>query len=308
MLPSVLLWLMTIATLFLTTQIAFRAPNIVEYQQRAIAAAGSPPPPPPALDSRIPAWIGTAAIAISIVGAMSGVLWVVSTIEVPVDNQSGNVDLNWTKIIIGGLQYGCSMLLIGLARPRRIIRLPAMVLVMTTYLFWTTMNSWLLTNLMVVLAILNGLVFLRRNWSFARLAVIGVAITLLYDAIQVFYTGAMDQLIKPAVHESLPVLLVIPRQLNPVSEPAAFIGAGDIIIPGILVVAAAFIGARIGQSRLYWWSLAGYAIGLTVTIIMSVAFDATQPALIYLMPGVIGGVCLAAWRGGVLPELRQPAT
>jgi minor histocompatibility antigen H13 len=58
---------------------------------------------------------------------------------------------------------------------------------------------------------------------------------------------------------------------------------------------------------------AGYTFGLALTIVVMNVFNAAQPALLYIVPSVLGAVALHAWQrkeltkvGPTLPCLSSP--
>ena len=112
-----------------------------------------------------------------------------------------------------------------------------------------------------------------------------------------------------------PIKLLFPRTLAAAraaagaasSAPAPFsmLGLGDIVIPGVFVAlllrrdaAAGKRGARgaprAGARPLFPAAFGGYVAGLAATIVVMVAFDAAQPALLYIVPAVLGATAAAA--------------
>merc|ERR1712087_909081 len=51
------------------------------------------------------------------------------------------------------------------------------------------------------------------------------------------------------------------------------------------------------------WTFAGYVLGLVATIVVMNVFNAAQPALLYIVPGVVGAAGLKALIDGNLKEL-----
>ena len=84
------------------------------------------------------------------------------------------------------------------------------------------------------------------------------------------------------------------------------LGLGDIVIPGIFVaLALRFDVSRGIKNRYFNSAFLGYTVGLTVTIIVMNWFQAAQPALLYIVPGVIGFVAVhCLWNGEVKPLLE----
>lgn len=94
----------------------------------------------------------------------------------------------------------------------------------------------------------------------------------------------------------------------------SMLGLGDVVIPGFLLAllirfdaerAKAFPQSRRGAfPRPYFVSaMAGYAIGLCLTIAVMTHFGAAQPALLYLVPACLGATILTGFVRGELTEL-----
>jgi len=73
------------------------------------------------------------------------------------------------------------------------------------------------------------------------------------------------------------------------------------LVPGIFVaLALRFDVSRGIKNRYFNSAFLGYTVGLTVTIIVMNWFQAAQPALLYIVPGVIGFVAVhCLWNGEV---------
>ncbi|TLZ48854.1 MAG: hypothetical protein E6K18_08515 [Methanobacteriota archaeon] len=117
----------------------------------------------------------------------------------------------------------------------------------------------------------------------ALLLLIGLAV---YDAISVYKTKHMVTLADAVATQRLPILIVVPKtrgysflrqkslkdQIASGEErEAMFMGLGDVIIPGILVVSAsATLGARVAQGTLpnvLVFGVAGYVVVSLVTLL-----------------------------------------
>lgn len=59
-----------------------------------------------------------------------------------------------------------------------------------------------------------------------------------------------------------------------------------------------------GSGKVYFYSaMVGYTIGLVVTLVVMQTFKAAQPALLYIVPGVVGCVMLQAAMRGEIKQL-----
>ncbi|KAL5208146.1 hypothetical protein ABZP36_032581 [Zizania latifolia] len=101
-----------------------------------------------------------------------------------------------------------------------------------------------------------------------------------------------------------PIKLLFPTA--DAARPFSMLGLGDIVIPGIFVALALRFDVSRGIKNCYFNSaFLGYMVGLTVTIIVMNWFQAAQPALLYIVPGVIGFVAVhCLWNGEVKPLLE----
>ncbi|PRW61442.1 signal peptide peptidase-like [Chlorella sorokiniana] len=108
-----------------------------------------------------------------------------------------------------------------------------------------------------------------------------------YDIFWVFATPVM---VSVAKNFEAPIKLLFPRPWDaPVGGKAQFsmLGLGDIVIPGIFV--AIMLRYDVAHRARYFYSaFAGYAAGLVATIVVMNVFKAAQPALLYIVPGVLG--------------------
>ncbi|KAK9820672.1 hypothetical protein WJX74_004224 [Apatococcus lobatus] len=110
-----------------------------------------------------------------------------------------------------------------------------------------------------------------------------------YDIFWVFFTPVMVSVAKSF---DAPIKLLFPR-LPAGSEkmPFAMLGLGDIVIPGIFVALMLRYDASRHFKRKYFVSaFGGYVLGLGTTIAVMVIFNAAQPALLYIVPAVLGAV------------------
>eukprot|EP01041_Mallomonas_annulata_P009953 gene9953-20691_t len=112
----------------------------------------------------------------------------------------------------------------------------------------------------------------------------------------------------------LPIKLLMPS-----NKRTLMLGLGDIVLPGMFVNFAYridqfnlqiqkkytlfFANKKLPFITYHNLSLIGYMIGLMLAFTISIVFQHAQPALIYLVPGVILPVITLAWCRGELLEL-----
>ncbi|PSR95420.1 Signal peptide peptidase [Actinidia chinensis var. chinensis] len=105
-----------------------------------------------------------------------------------------------------------------------------------------------------------------------------------YDIFWVFFTPVMVSVAKSF---DAPIKLLFPTA--DAARPFSMLGLGDIVIPGIFVALALRFDVSRGKESQYFKSaFLGYTLGLVLTIIVMNWFQAAQPALLYIVPSVIG--------------------
>mmetsp|Transcript_18937 Transcript_18937/g.53063 ORF Transcript_18937/g.53063 Transcript_18937/m.53063 type:complete len:355 (-) Transcript_18937:316-1380(-) len=130
----------------------------------------------------------------------------------------------------------------------------------------------------------------------------------LYDIFWVFCTPVM---VSVATNFDAPIKLLFPRVVDELGKrPYAMLGLGDIVIPGIFVALMLRMDVSTGfRSNYFQSAFGGYVLGLGSTIVIMNVFNAAQPALLYIVPAVLGCVFLhAAVRGEVKKVLTFDET
>ena len=136
-----------------------------------------------------------------------------------------------------------------------------------------------------------------------------------YDVFWVFCTPVMVTVAKSF---DAPIKLLFPRSLAAArgvaaaagskASPFSMLGLGDIVIPGVFVALLLRRDAARGSKKAgspakgagayFTAAYAGYVAGLAATIVVMNVFEAAQPALLYIVPAVLGCVgALAGARG-----------
>lgn len=139
---------------------------------------------------------------------------------------------------------------------------------------------------------------------------------LVYDVFWVYIqpeiTGTASVMVSVVKGLSLPLFIAIPAFSSVGSNAAmCILGLGDVVLPGLWIVFAAASDAAskhidITDAPSYWSSvslfystLAGYVVGLLLTNIalwFNIGGQGGQPALLYIIPCILGIYCLVAWR------------
>lgn len=109
-----------------------------------------------------------------------------------------------------------------------------------------------------------------------------------------------------------PAKLLFPRAVSETAAkyPYAILGLGDICVPGIFVSLAQSMDQGLdsvneGEEPYFWAAVGAYVLGLVVCFGVNMKTQAAQPALLYLVPMLIGSVVGMGWvRGEVADVLR----
>uniref|UniRef100_A0A0D3G829 Uncharacterized protein n=1 Tax=Oryza barthii TaxID=65489 RepID=A0A0D3G829_9ORYZ len=166
-------------------------------------------------------------------------------------------------------------------------------------IWYAAKKHWLANNVLGISFCIQGIEMLSLG-SFKTGAIL-LSGLFFYDIFWVFFTPVMVSVAKSF---DAPIKLLFPT--GDAARPFSMLGLGDIVIPGIFVaLALRFDVSRGIKNRYFNSAFLGYTVGLTVTIIVMNWFQAAQPALLYIVPGVIGFVAVhCLWNGEVKPLLE----
>ncbi|KAH0855394.1 hypothetical protein HID58_008046 [Brassica napus] len=119
-----------------------------------------------------------------------------------------------------------------------------------------------------------------------------------YDIFWVFFTPVMVSVAKSF---DAPIKLLFPT--GDALRPYSMLGLGDIVIPGIFVaLALRFDVSRRSKPQYFTSAFVGYVAGVVLTIVVMNWFQAAQPALLYIVPAVIGFLAShCVWNGDIKP-------
>lgn len=170
------------------------------------------------------------------------------------------------------------------------------------YWYWTT-KHWLANNVLGLAFSLQGVEHL--SLGAVQNGVILLCGLFLYDIFWVFCTPVMVSVAKSF---DAPIKLLFPKALFQPGQTPEFsmLGLGDIVIPGIFVAIILrydMLHHRHNYPRLFYSAFLGYVLGIGATIAVMNIFHAAQPALLYIVPSVLGCTFLHAWMVGEAKEL-----
>ncbi|KAK4482445.1 hypothetical protein RD792_009602 [Penstemon davidsonii] len=160
--------------------------------------------------------------------------------------------------------------------------------------WYASKKHWLANNILGLAFSIQGIEMLSLG-SFKTGGIL-LAGLFVYDIFWVFFTPVMVSVAKSF---DAPIKLLFPTA--DAVRPFSMLGLGDIVIPGIFVaLALRFDVSRGKQSQYFKSAFVGYIVGVVLTIVVMNWFQAAQPALLYIVPSVIGFLaahCL--WNGEV---------
>ncbi|KAH7673490.1 Peptidase A22B signal peptide peptidase protein [Dioscorea alata] len=165
--------------------------------------------------------------------------------------------------------------------------------------WYASQKHWLANNILGIAFCIQGIEMLSLG-SF-KIGAILLGGLFIYDIFWVFFTPVMVSVAKSF---DAPIKLLFPTS-NP-ERPFSMLGLGDIVIPGIFVALALRFDVSRGKPNRYFNSaFVGYTVGLVLTIFVMNWFQAAQPALLYIVPGVIGFVAVHCLWNGEVKELLE---
>ncbi|KAA3489790.1 signal peptide peptidase-like isoform X1 [Gossypium australe] len=162
--------------------------------------------------------------------------------------------------------------------------------------WYASQKHWLANNILGLAFCIQGIEMLSLG-SFKTGAIL-LAGLFVYDIFWVFFTPVMVSVAKSF---DAPIKLLFPTADS--ARPFSMLGLGDIVIPGIFVALALRFDVSRGKGSQYFKSaFLGYTVGLVLTIVVMNWFQAAQPALLYIVPAVIGFLAAhCIWNGDVKP-------
>jgi minor histocompatibility antigen H13 len=183
--------------------------------------------------------------------------------------------------------------------------------------FYLKTKHWLMNNVIGICFCIKGIEkFSLGTYKIAAILLVGL---FFYDIFWVFGTEVMV-----TVAKSLdgPIKILFPRTLTP--DPVtnkielSLLGLGDIVIPGFFLALLLRFDAHRANvpyfpvnihysfpKPYFHTALVGYIIGMATTMYVMIAFQAAQPALLYLVPGVLISSLMAAVVRGELGALFE---
>ncbi|KAK3277150.1 hypothetical protein CYMTET_14824 [Cymbomonas tetramitiformis] len=169
----------------------------------------------------------------------------------------------------------------------------------TCFCIWYFMEKhWLANNAL-------GLAFSIQGIEFLSVGSVSTGAILLsglffYDIFWVFCTPVMVSVAKSF---DAPIKLLFPRPSD-AEKAFSMLGLGDIVVPGIFVaIMLRYDATRDTGKPFFNITFFGYVLGLVTTVFVMNFFNAAQPALLYIVPGVLLTSGARCWLRGEYTEL-----
>mmetsp|Transcript_48603 Transcript_48603/g.43585 ORF Transcript_48603/g.43585 Transcript_48603/m.43585 type:complete len:214 (-) Transcript_48603:26-667(-) len=180
------------------------------------------------------------------------------------------------------------------------------------YLWYAWDQYWLFNNLIGISLSIQAISFLNPG-SYYTAAVL-LSLLFFYDIFWVFGT---DVMVTVAKNLKAPIKLIFPRPA--ISEKPNMLGLGDIVLPGIYIalllrydVKKTFENFNFNASNIqypkinintFYVSLITYFLSLASCLIFMWVYESPQPALLYIVPGIIIPIILFTFVRGDFNQL-----
>jgi minor histocompatibility antigen H13 len=188
------------------------------------------------------------------------------------------------------------------------------------YLYFQS-KPWYLNNVLGICFCLQGIGrFSLGTYKIAAILLVGL---FFYDIFWVFGT---DVMVTVATKLEGPIKILFPRgSLDPVNPETgapelSLLGLGDIVLPGFFLALLLRFDAHqaniptrgltpdehvhaVFPKPYFHTAMVGYVLGLATTLFVMIQFRAAQPALLYLVPAVLGASFGCAFVRGEIKEL-----
>lgn len=171
-------------------------------------------------------------------------------------------------------------------------------------------KHWILNNLIALAFCIEGL----RSLSIGsyKIGTILLGGLFFYDIFHVFYSHHVfgdSTMVTVARGLQAPIAVKFPRQIfTSFNTNLSLLGLGDIVLPGVFIALLrrfdAYKSDSLSATPVYFIvTYISYIFGLVATFAVMYVFNAAQPALLYLVPAVLGGSFATATLRGEIGDL-----
>jgi len=177
-------------------------------------------------------------------------------------------------------------------------------LALTIVIVWFISHNWILNN--VIGLSIVCLIFKVIKLPSLKVGTILLSALFFYDIFWVFFSEPIfgkSVMITAATSIDIPNKIVIPYFGDTPYPRCSLLGLGDMVLPGFFVTFNYRWGLFKRTSIYYRSSVLAYAIGVALCGLFLVIFRTGQPALLYIVPSVIGMSVFISWSRGELAEM-----
>lgn len=151
-------------------------------------------------------------------------------------------------------------------------------------------NHWITNNILGAAFCITGIHMVPL--SSTKVGALLLWLLFFYDIFWVFGTEVM---VKVATSIDGPVKFLFPKDIFAEQYKFALLGLGDVVLPGFYISLMLRFDLKMSTSTPYFnTAMVCYVAGLVNTVSVMLFFNAAQPALLYLVPWVVGGTALKA--------------
>lgn len=190
-------------------------------------------------------------------------------------------------------------------------------------------KNWLFNNILAMLFCVHGIQYMFLG-NF-QTGFILLSLLFFYD---IFFVFGTDVMLTVAKSIDAPIKLLFPKNWDATPPEFSLLGLGDIVLPGVFIsmclrydilksisvrhmttfkdegkaeeVFDLMKKAVYQSNKTYFYgSIIGYMLAIVATVVVMIVFDHGQPALLYLVPGVLGSVLFNAVRLGEFKQLWE---
>jgi len=174
-----------------------------------------------------------------------------------------------------------------------VLSLVISLLLITAYM---VTRYWFLNNLV---AIFLTLVFFKAfRLQSLKVAALLLWLAFLYDIFWVFISPSVfkgNVMVTAATSINAPIKLLWPGSTASVERSCSMLGLGDMALPGLLICYLFSYGNYKLTQSYYYSSVAAYFIALVCCGVSLIAFQAAQPALLYIVPALFASLFIVSW-------------
>lgn len=171
---------------------------------------------------------------------------------------------------------------------------------------WFITRTWYLNN--VIGLSIVCLIFKIVKLPSLKVAYLLLGLAFFYDIFWVFISKPIfgeSVMVVAATALDLPIKIEWPHLSAAPLAGCSFLGLGDMVLPGFFVTFNYRFGLYKKSNAYYWSSVVAYAGGLMLCIGFLILMGMGQPALLYLVPAMLGAATCVSLKRGEFKEMWE---